>query len=456
MIIMANKRNHDEYVKLVNDLHPNIEVLGQYTRAKDKILVRCKNDGYEWNPTADQLLRLKCGCPVCSGRKVMAGINDLNTLRPDLQKYLLNVEDGEKYRPQSNRRILVKCPNCGQIKDMYVHRLSSYGFSCQSCSDGISYPNKFIRCLLRQLQIEFEPEKTFEWSDNKRYDQYLPNYKAIIENHGKQHYEDVNIMAPLVNQQKIDSYKKTNAINHGIKYIELNCSESSLSFIKNSVMTSDLPEFLNFGEADIDWKLCDYMATKSKIIDALELLNGGMGKHEIADILEVSKTTLNEYVRKLVDLNLYTIPEKIYHPSPKQEEYFSTLKERSREKLMLFLRCKDEHPDLDYLEISKIIEINPSTIRGILKKAFSDGIIDYDVTEEVENNKLRKNLNLTHPSKTVYVYDNKYNFIAKFNSVSETAKNMGNDFHAASIYATCNNKQLQYKGYHFSYTEIVN
>ena len=33
----------------------------------------------------------------------------------------------------------------------------------------------------------------FEWLHNRFYDAYLPDYNAIIEIHGKQHYEPVKL-----------------------------------------------------------------------------------------------------------------------------------------------------------------------------------------------------------------------------------------------------------------------
>lgn len=206
------------------------------------IKVRCLNDGFEFLRKPDQLLRLKNGCPVCSGRKVLPGCNDLNTLRPDLTKYLLNPKDGDNVRPKSNKRIKVKCPNCGHVKEIVVSELHTYGFSCPICSDGISYPNKFIRNMLTQLNVEFRPEHIFEWSPTKRYDQYIPDYNLIIENHGRQHFEQVNYMRSLEEQKENDKEKREKAILNGIEnYVELDCAFSDLEYIKKSVLESSLP-----------------------------------------------------------------------------------------------------------------------------------------------------------------------------------------------------------------------
>ena len=58
---------HDEFVRCVAEVNPNIEVLGTYTRLKDHIACRCRLDGYEWSPLAGTIIDGH-GCPKCKGR----------------------------------------------------------------------------------------------------------------------------------------------------------------------------------------------------------------------------------------------------------------------------------------------------------------------------------------------------------------------------------------------------
>lgn len=128
--------------------------------------------------------------------------------------------------------------------------------------DHISYPNKFVRNLLNQLGIEYIPEKTFSWSNKKRYDIYLINQNIIIENHGNQHYEDCEYFSTTLKEtQENDVYKERLAYNNGINsYIVIDCRRSSLSYIKKSIMNSILPQILKFQDSDIDWNKCHYEA----------------------------------------------------------------------------------------------------------------------------------------------------------------------------------------------------
>lgn len=62
-----NKRKtHGEYVAEVKALNPNIEVVGIYINSKTKILHRCKIDGYKWYAQPANILSGK-GCPKCGG-----------------------------------------------------------------------------------------------------------------------------------------------------------------------------------------------------------------------------------------------------------------------------------------------------------------------------------------------------------------------------------------------------
>lgn len=53
---MPTKRTHDEFVNLVADIQPDIEVLGEYINSAKKVLVRHTKCGYEWEGNPSTLL----------------------------------------------------------------------------------------------------------------------------------------------------------------------------------------------------------------------------------------------------------------------------------------------------------------------------------------------------------------------------------------------------------------
>ena len=59
-------KTNDVFIAELALINPNIDVLGKYENSKKKIEVRCKLCGHIWTPIPSSLLR-GSGCPVCSG-----------------------------------------------------------------------------------------------------------------------------------------------------------------------------------------------------------------------------------------------------------------------------------------------------------------------------------------------------------------------------------------------------
>lgn len=260
------------------------------------------------------------GCPCCGKNRVIPG-HSFYDEHPELHSYIVDIEAAKKYTSMSSKKILFRCIYCGANKYKIISNVVQYGFVCDNCSDGISYPNKFIQNLLDELDIKHEPEHSFIWSNKKIYDQYLEDYNCIIENHGKQHYiGDINNQFPFQNldkQQYNDNYKFKLAKENGIdNYIILDCSYSTLDWMKNSIMNSELPILLNFKEEDIDWENIHEKCCTSKMHKVWELWNEMYLASSIAKILGISDTTVRTYIHKGIECGKCRP-----FPSISQEEY---------------------------------------------------------------------------------------------------------------------------------------
>lgn len=298
---ITNKKQLQDMVKI---RLPNIEVVGEYTRAKDTIECRCNVCHQTFYPTADRLKYIK-GCPICSGRKGVKDYNDIPTLRPDLLKYLKNPEDAIGVRPRSGKIVECVCPICGHEKKIRFAELSTKPFSCLICGHGISYPEKIMRGVLTQLNVSYKTEKKFEWGHNKKYDFYLPKYQCIIETHGIQHYQNHIFNKSLEDEQNNDKFKYTNAMNNGIeKYIVIDCSLSDINWIKNNILKSDLKDM--FDLSNIDWDECEKYYNIDKKNKILELWNSGQCDtvNDISKKLNLSSYTVRSYLEKLSALKL--------------------------------------------------------------------------------------------------------------------------------------------------------
>lgn len=262
----------------------------------------CNKCGYEGWAIESGLLTLGKGCACCSRTVTVKGINDIATTDPWMIEYLVNEEDAYKYTYGSNIKVPMKCLDCGNIKEIRPYELNKHGFSCSKCGDGISYPEKFIFSLLYQLNIDFKTQYSPSWCGMYRYDFYIPNKELIVEVHGLQHYIQqgkTSKFKTLKEQQKIDNRKEILAKENGIKhYIQLDCRESSLEFIKNSVLNSELIKLFDLNL--VNWNVCDESSTSNlaKNICDYYMRNKDMFLKDIANEFKIGKNTVSKYLKK--------------------------------------------------------------------------------------------------------------------------------------------------------------
>ena len=243
------------------------------------------------------------GCSCCAGTKVIKGINDISTTAPDLMVYLVDKEFGYTHTKTTNKSTLMRCPICGYEKNMPFYNLYFQNFGCPYCTDGFSYPEKFLVYILKQNKINFKyqlSKSDFNWCDKYKYDFYLSDYNWIIETHGRQHYEDGWRKIDL--QRKIDKIKRQLALNNGInKYIELDCRESNNQYIFDSIKKTDLSIILK----EIDINKADNYAQCNKLKTACDLFNNGCTNYSsIAEKIDVCVNTVRRYIRKGKELGI--------------------------------------------------------------------------------------------------------------------------------------------------------
>ena len=173
------------------------------------------------------------------------------------------------------------------------------GFSCQKCSDGISYPNKFSRALLEQLPVEnIDYEWSPDWIKPYRYDNYFEynGIKYILEMDGKFHYEDNGMSNMTAEEQKqIDNMKDEMAIKHNVKMIRIDCQKSDMDYIKTNIINSELNTILDL--SNIDWDLCNREALNSLVKQVCDLYKDGYRNIDIENKLKISKNTVTKYLK---------------------------------------------------------------------------------------------------------------------------------------------------------------
>lgn len=310
---MTKRKTQEEFLEEIKALfNDEYTVLGQYKNWKTKILVRhnckrCKN--YEWEIAPTNFLKGN-GCPVCSTppQKIVLGINTIWDTDKWMCSLGLSEKDAKKNTCGSGKRVNVICPDCGKSKNMVIKEIYTRKTISCSCGDGKSYPEKFIMSMLEQLGITFETEYSPSWANKKRYDFYIEKYNCIIEANGSQHYKrkfNINGNRSLEDEKINDEVKKQLALKWGIKYyVIIDCSESNLKWIKNSIEQSILKDLFDLNK--INWNECSKYATKNIVKKVCDYWNEKFEFETTVNVGEhfnLSRGTIVEYLKKGTKLN---------------------------------------------------------------------------------------------------------------------------------------------------------
>lgn len=357
----------------------------------------CNKCGYEgWIIEYNLLNGARCFC--CINQVTVLGVNTIWDTDRWMCDLGVSEEDAKKYTKSSSVKIYPICPCCGRIKNngIYIYNIYSAKTIWCQCSDGYSYPNKFICELLNQLNDIYNFNNMFfeyspDWIKPKRYDSYfkINNKEYIVEmdgalGHGKRiHSKDKKSIQESID---IDNYKDLKAKEHGIEVIRINCDRSDLEFIKNNILNSKLVEVFDLN--NIDWIKCEEFA-------------------------------LSNIVKKVCEL-------------------------------------KSNNPDISTEEIRKMVNLNRSTVIRYLEKGAKLGWCNYNPKEELKKSNAK---NGKLHGKSVEIYNKNGIFLGTFESCGELTRIskelFGVKFDQANISSVCLGKRPHHHGFSFKYVEDI-
>lgn len=177
---------------------------------------------------------------------------------PDLIVLFENPNDCDTHSYGSKAQVIVTCPFCLNKQNTTYYLLSRNNFHCKYCGDTLTYPNRFLRVLLQELQgiTNIQYEKSFK-IDNKiiRVDGVFTweDKKIAIEMNGLQHYANCSYNNYDVQEQvQRDKQKKDFLQDNGYIYIAIDCRKSSFLYIKQQLLISKLNEY--FDLENINWE----------------------------------------------------------------------------------------------------------------------------------------------------------------------------------------------------------
>lgn len=376
------KKSDEEFkLNVKKTLGNEYKIIGSYINSKTKIKVKhnCKKcNYYEWEIIPNALLRGN-GCPVCANKKVIKDVNDIATTHPHLVKYFVYKEDTYKYSYGSDQKVSIICPICKYKTKSKISNLTIYEtFICKRCSDKISYPEKFIRGLLEQLDLDFKTEYSPKWIKPKRYDFYIKNNDCIIETHGEQHYKATSRkgkkVRTLEEEQANDKYKKEIALKNGIKhYITLDCRESNMEWIKKSIINSELVELFNLD--NIDWLEIAKFANKNIVKEVCDYWNSGIKNiNIISKKSNISASTTRNYLVKGAKLGLCDyMPECVVRNKAIKSKHFKQIFCLEEQKIYYSIsQCCRLHENFIGSNLSRNIRKRKGKYKGFTFKYVED------------------------------------------------------------------------------------
>jgi very-short-patch-repair endonuclease len=176
-----------------------------------------------------------CGCPICNGKKILKGFNDLETLNPDLEKEW-NYEKNNGLRPDqftcsSNKKVWWKCEKGHEWKANIYNR--SNGHNCPYCptnrSNGEHITHNILKiivcskCKYYDSCLQNFNHFTFKYIKQEfRIDCYCSKLKLCIEYHGIQHEKEFGYFKNnFKKQQERDLSLRNYCMEHDLRLIEI-------------------------------------------------------------------------------------------------------------------------------------------------------------------------------------------------------------------------------------------
>ena len=198
------------------------------------------------------------------------------------------------YNNSSCRGYKLECMDCGYVYDSREDKIST----CPICGKKTSYSERFVYSILKQANINFIPQKEFDWLHNRFYDTYLPDYNAIIEIHGKQHYEPVKLNCKNKTPEEIyldaveaDKLKYDTAISNGLNYYIINASNQETLF-EEAKKSLTFIDFTSISELE-----CEKFANYKSIRKECNLWNQGCIIDEIHNKLGTPSQQVQQKLR---------------------------------------------------------------------------------------------------------------------------------------------------------------
>lgn len=179
-----------------------------------KVYWKCHTCGYSWMTSVYRRIQQGTGCPACSHRILVPGINDLETECPDLATEWSNknVKKANEIIAGSDKPYIWQCRFCNYEWTASIHNRRTEGSNCPKCSGAnTSFAEQAIFYYIKK----FYPDAINRYIDittNKEIDIYIPMLNLGIEYDGYVFHKD---------KKEFDDKKTQLLQDNGIKLVRV-------------------------------------------------------------------------------------------------------------------------------------------------------------------------------------------------------------------------------------------
>lgn len=178
-------KTHEQFVEELKSINDQIEVLGRYTKVAERIRVKCRVCGKEWEPLGYSLLQGK-SCSHCSairGAKARSGRTALKTaedFKAQLQEVDASIRIMGEYE-NTHTSITCQCDRCNHTWSAKPYSLLQ-GHGCPRCvKSGTSFMEQFLRLSFVHVLGEDKVLSRDRKCIGMELDIVLPDYQVAIE-----------------------------------------------------------------------------------------------------------------------------------------------------------------------------------------------------------------------------------------------------------------------------------
>ena len=189
-----------KYPEVASEWHPtkngllSPDMVAPNTNKRVWWLGKC---GHEWPSTVASRANMRCGCPICSGKRVISGINDLLTAYPELceewdyEKNNIRNIFPDKVSPHSDKKAWWKCGVCGFCWPAKIDGRTRMKAGCPRCAKSkiSKSKSKPVRCI--ETRVEYESAVQAEQQTGISRSSIGSCCKGKCKTAGKYHWEFV-------------------------------------------------------------------------------------------------------------------------------------------------------------------------------------------------------------------------------------------------------------------------